>query len=96
VNTHIFIIPVAEAEQALQAMRQSVPFSNYAAKLSVNGNEPATHFIATRVLSSAALERTNVLKSSFQNVVILEWDTDTQPSKFSETLSSLGLQRVNP
>ena len=68
----------------------------FTTRLSVNGVEPATHFVCSGLLPDDDYTAVKTLLTTYPGASIVDWADDAGTAKGKDTLASLGLQIIRP
>ena len=68
----------------------------FTTRLSVNGAEPATHFVCSGLLPDDDYSAVKTLLTTYPGASIVDWADDADTAKGKDTLAALGLQIIRP
>ena len=68
----------------------------FTTRLSVNGAEPAMHFVCSGLLPDDDYSAVKSLLATYPGASIVDWADDAGTAKGKDTLAALGLQIIRP
>ncbi len=96
----IFIIAAADLVRAnAQAKSSFDPRGGertFTTRLSVNGQEPATHFVCSGLLKEDDYLAVKALLATYPGASLADWLNDAESGKGKDTLAQLGFQIIRP
>ena len=96
----IFIIAAADLARANAEAKASFDKRGgertFTTRLSVNGAEPATHFVCSGLLPDDDYTAVKTLLTTYPGASIVDWLDNAGAAKGKDTLTSLGLQIIHP
>ena len=96
----IFIIAATDLARANAQAKASFDTRGcertFTTRLSVNGAEPATHFVCSGLLGDDDYSDVKTLLATYPGASIVDWRDDAGAAKGQDTLAQLGLQIIRP